>query len=262
MSLDPPAWTTPPDGVPARAPERGQGADDTALQVYLLGAVDFEAALTLQRRLAYEVAGDRKRGALILCEHPPLITVGRQGSRAHILCEADELRARQWQVRWVNRGGGCLLHAPGQLAVYPVLALDRFSLGVQTYLDNLQAVLLALLADFSVTGTVHPGQPGVWVGDRLVASVGIAVREWVAYYGAVLNVNPALAPYRLVRSCAGAEPMTSLARERRGPVRPSLVRQRLAEHFAARFPFSRVAYFSDHPSLSRKARADALASRS
>ncbi len=262
MNPEPPSRTIPPDGVSARAPERGPGADDTALQVYLLGVVDFEAALSLQRRLAYEVASDRKRGALILCEHPPLITVGRQGSRAHILCEPEELRARQWEVRWVNRGGGCLLHLPGQLAVYPVLALDRFSLGVQAYLEQIQAVLLTLLADFSVPGIVRPGQPGVWVGDRLLASVGVAVREWVTYYGAALNVNPALTPYRLVRPGAGAEPMTSLERERRGPVSPSLVRQRLAEHFAARFPFGRVVYFSDHPSLSRKARADALASRS
>jgi lipoyl(octanoyl) transferase len=261
MNPEPPAWTTPPDGVPARAPESGQEADNSALHVYLLGALDFDAVLALQRRLVYEVASDRKRGALILCEHPSLITVGRQGSRTHILCEAEELRARQWQVRWVNRGGGCLLHMPGQLAIYPVLALDRFSLTVPAYLDQFQSVLLALLADFSVLGTVCPGQPGVWVGDRLVANVGIAVREWVTYYGAVLNVNPALAPYRLVLPSAGAEPMTSLERERRGPVRPSLVRQRLAEHFAARFPFARVAYFSDHPSLSRKARADALASR-
>jgi lipoyl(octanoyl) transferase len=260
MNLEPPAPTAPASG-------------DTALQVYLLGAVDFEAALALQRHLVYEVAGDRNRAALILCEHPPLITVGRQGSRAHILCEPDELRSRRWQVRWVNRGGGTLLHTPGQLAVYPVLALDRFALGVQTYLDHLHAVLLALLADFSVMGAVHPGQGGVWAGGRLVAGVGIAVRDWVTYYGAALNVNPALAPFRLVRCdappAAGGRlrpaawdgPMTSLERERHGPVRPAQVRQRLVEHFTARFPFARVAWFSDHPWLRRKARADALASR-
>src|SRR5712691_2702948 len=78
---------------------------DAALQVYLLGLVEFESALVLQRRLAYQVAGDRDGAVLFLCEHPPLITVGRQGSRAHILCEPEELRARQWRVRWVNRGG-------------------------------------------------------------------------------------------------------------------------------------------------------------
>jgi lipoyl(octanoyl) transferase len=226
-------------------------ATGPTLQVYLLGAVDFEAALAFQRRLAYEVAGDRRRAALVLCEHqPPLITVGRQGSRAHILAEPGELRARQWQVRWVNRGGGCLLHLPGQLAIYPVLALDQLGLGLQAYLDRLQEVVTLLLADFGVHGETRTRQPGVWVGARLLAGVGVAVRDWVTYYGAYLNINPALDAFRLVR-CGGAteSPMTSLERERRGPLRPSLARERLIEHFNNRFAFAQMSFFSDHPSL-------------
>jgi lipoyl(octanoyl) transferase len=246
MNVDPP---TPPTAA----------AGATVLQVYLLGAVDFEAALTLQRRLVYEVAGDRSRAALILCEHPPLITVGRQGSRAHILCEPDELRARQWQVRWVNRGGGCLLHTPGQLALYPILALDQLGLSIPAYLDRLHGALQAVAADCSVAVSTPAGKPGLWAGPRLLGGVGIAVRDWVTYYGAALNVNPALTPFRLVR-CGGEGPMTSLERERRGPVRPALVRERLVEHFTTRFPFARTTFFSDHPSLGRKARSDALAS--
>src|SRR5260370_38362874 len=99
------------------------GGADTLLRVYLLGLVEFQAALALQRRLAYEVAGRRGAGALILCEHPPLVTVGRQGSWRQILCEPDLLKAHRWPVRWVNRGSGCVLHLPGRLAIYPILAL-------------------------------------------------------------------------------------------------------------------------------------------
>jgi len=234
-----------------------------SLHVYMLGAVEFEAALAFQRRLAYDVAGDRRRAALVLCEHhPPLITVGRQGSRAHIRCEPDELRARQWQVRWVNRGGGCLLHLPGQLAIYPVLALDQLGLGLQAYLERLQGVVIDLLAEFGVRGEMRHRNVGVWAGTRLIAGVGLAVRDWVTYFGAYLNLNPALDAFRLVRCGGPAEgPMTSLERERRGPLRPSLARERLLEHFAARFGFSQMSFFSDHPTLRRKAPADALASR-
>lgn len=234
---------------------------DAALQAYLLGTVDFDAALAFQRRLVYQVAGEREQGALVLCEHPPLITVGRQGSRAHILAEPADLRSRRWPVRWVNRGGGCLLHLPGQLAIYPILALDRLELGLEAYLRRLEEMIVAVLDDFSVGGEVRPGRPGVWVGDRLVAAAGVAVRNWVAYYGAYLNVDAPLDPFRLVRSGAGHQPMTSLVRERRGPLRPSLVRERLLEHFPARFGFGRVSLFSDHPSLDRKAPADAVAAR-
>lgn len=235
---------------------------DAGLQAYLLGTVDFEAALAFQRRLVYQVAGERSQAVLILCEHPSLITVGRQGSRRHIRCEPEELRARQWRVRWVNRGGGCLLHVPGQLAVYPILALDNLGLGLEDYLDRLHEVVLAVLDDFGVRGRTRPGHPGVWVGPRLIAATGVAVRDWVSYYGMTLNVNPALAPFRLVQ-CDGAadESMTSLERERRGPLRPSLVRERLLEHFAERFGFRRTFLFSDHPALNRKTSSDALATR-
>ncbi len=235
-------------------PSAGTGPDGRLLQAYLFGSLSFDAALALQRRLVYQVSGDRDRAALVVCEHPPLITVGRHGSRAHILGEPEELRARQWPVRWVNRGGGCLLHLPGQFAIYPVLALDRLDLTLEGYLKRLQSVLLAVLDDFSIRGEVRPGQAGVWVGDRLIAEVGVAVRDWVTYYGAYLNVNPALPPFRLVR-CGGpgAEAMTSLERERRGPLRVTLVRERLLEYFADRFGFGQTALFFDHsfhPNLS------------
>jgi lipoyl(octanoyl) transferase len=221
---------------------------DTVLQAYLLGTVDFEAVLRLQRRLLYEVSGDPTQAAVILCEHPPLITVGRQGSRAHILCEAEELRVRQWRVRWVNRGGGCWLHLPGQLALYPILPLDRFGMGLESYLRRLQGVVASFLADFDTPASSLDRRPGVWVDGRLLAGVGVAVRDWVSYFGLCVNVHPPLECYRLIR-CGGRDdhaPMTSLERERRGPVRPALARQRLLEHFSNGFGFCRRALFTSH----------------
>jgi lipoyl(octanoyl) transferase len=229
---------------------RGTLTTDSVLRVYLLGSVEFEAALTLQRTLAFHAAEERRSASLVLCEHPPLITVGRDGSPADIRCDFDELRARRWPVRWVNRGGGCVLHLPGQLAIYPIVALDARGLGVTAYVERLQYILVSMLDDFGVKGVTRPGQPGVWVGPRLIASVGVAVRDWVAYFGAVLNINPDLFPFRIVRSGPNEkEPMTSLARERRGPLRPSLARERLLEHFTTAFPFERTTMFSNHPSL-------------
>jgi lipoyl(octanoyl) transferase len=230
--------------------------------VYLLGSLHVDVAQALQRRLVHQVAGDRAGAALLLCEHPPFISVGREGSRTHILCEPDELRSRQWPVRWVNRGGGCLLHAPGQLAIYPIVALDHFQLGVQAYLDRLHEVIVTLLQDFHIQGQTRAGQAGVWVGARQIAAGGIAVRDWVTYHGLALNINPDLALFRRIHAPGNASPsMTSVERERRGPLRPALVRERVVEYFAARFHCGRVSMFFDHPSLSRKAPLDALATR-
>jgi lipoyl(octanoyl) transferase len=233
------------------------------LCAYLLGEVGFEEAMALQRALVFDVAGARDRLALVLCEHAPLITVGRQGSPAQILCDLDELRARRWRVRWVNRGGSCLLHLPGQLAVYSIVALDRHGLGLEAYLARLHRVLAAVLDDFGVKAAARPGEPGLWVGRRQVAGIGVAVRDWVAYFGAAFNVNPDLAPFRLVRNGGPDDgPMTSLERERGGPLRPALVRQRLLEHYAAAFGCPRTSIFFHHPSLARPARAGAVAAGS
>lgn len=232
----------------------------TCLQVYLQSAVAFDAALAFQRRQVYQTAAVPSVASLLLCEHPPLISVGREGSRAHILYEPRELQARQWDIRWVNRGGGCILHLPGQLAIYSVLDLKHARLGVAAYLQRLTAVICAALADLDVRGHTRAGRAGVWVGDRPIAMVGVAVRDWVAYFGAVLNISTPLDPYRRVRGPRGADgPMTSLERERRGPLRVAHVREQLVEHFAAVFQIPRTTAVFDHPALGRKAYFNAVA---
>jgi lipoyl(octanoyl) transferase len=225
-------------------------ADPANLRVYLLGTLGFDAALHLQQALLSQVAEAPQRAALILCEHEPIITVGRQGSPGAIQASPEDLRARRWAVRWVNRGGGCLLHLPGQLAIYPILPLGELDMGLEAYLGRLHDVLVAVLDDFGVRGEVREEESGVWVGNRLIAGVGVAVRDWVSYFGAVLNVDPDLPSFRLVRTGRPDDgPMTSLARERRGPLRHALVRERFLEHFHATFPFEGSDLFFSHPLL-------------
>jgi lipoyl(octanoyl) transferase len=233
---------------------------DLTLQVFLLGSVDFDDMLRLQRRLVYEVSGDRSRAMLVLCEHPPIISVGRDGSRDHVGYEPHELAAREWPLRWVNRGGGCLLHLPGQLAVYPILPLDRLGFDLRTYLDRLHAVLLKVINNMEVPAVVRPARAGVWAGGRAIAHVGVAVRDWVTYFGAAINVHPDLEPFRRVQVAGpGEPPMTSLVREHREPVRDAAVRQRLVETFTRDFGYVRTALFHTHPALIRSSPSDAVA---
>jgi lipoyl(octanoyl) transferase len=241
-----------PRTMKTTALHRPVGPAATDLRAFLLGTADFEAALRLQHALIQEIAGEGRSPALVLCEHPPLITVGRHGSPGHIRFSAEELEARRWRVRWVNRGGGCLLHLPGQLAAYPIVPLDRLGLGVEAYLELLQRVVIAVLDDFGAVGETKPGRPGVWVGGRLIANVGVAVSEWVAYHGVALNVHPDLTPFRLIQTGPPDEgPMTSLARERHGALRPALVRQRFLEHFSDKFNFKAADIYFSHPALAQ-----------
>ena len=139
-----------------------------AVQFHLLGTVDYEESQRLQRQLVYEAGGqDDGRIVVLLCEHPPLISVGRSGSRGHIRWTNEQLRMRQLDVRWVNRGGGCVLHAPGQLAIYPIVPLAwhgwtvgeylrRFRQALTQTLDELADSVGNICPEFRCLGTQRP----------------------------------------------------------------------------------------------------------
>jgi lipoyl(octanoyl) transferase len=221
-----------------------------ALSAYLLGGLALDALLGLQRRLAYDVGGDRESGAVILCDHPTGVTVGREGSRLHVRLGSDDLRALGWPLRWVSRGGGAMLHLPGQVACYPVLALDHLGLTPAAYIRELEGVVINLLRDYAIAARPDPNRPGVRAGNRRIAHLGVAVRGWVSCFGLVLNVDPDLEPFRDVRCDADPEPMTSVQREAPAlRVRITAVRQRLVELVAGRFGFDRVSVFHTHPGV-------------
>ncbi|MBX9580418.1 MAG: hypothetical protein K2X87_08930 [Gemmataceae bacterium] len=232
------------------------------LRAYRLGRVGFDDLLALQARLAYDVSGDPADGAVILCDHPPGVTIGREGSRAHLRRPPEEFAARGRPVRWVGRGGGALLHLPGQVACYPVVALGRLGLTPAGYVAALQGLVVDLLGDYGLTGEPDPDRPGVRINGRRVAHVGAAVRGGVTSFGLVLNANPDLEPFREVRCDDDPAPMTSLQRETTIRVRVPAVRQRLAELVAARFGFARVSPFHTHPGLAPRPSYHAVATRS
>ena len=216
------------------------------LQVHLLGCAAFEDVLSLQRRLLHQIENDRSQSALIVCEHEPTITVGRLGSRSHIHIELEEMRVRGWHVRWLNRGGGCVFHVPGQLAIYPIVALDRLGFNMQDYLERMTTVARELLEDYMVRAQFDAATGQMFVNERPIAVLGAAVRHWVSYHGLFFNVQPDLDLLRRVRSAAGALPMTSLERERHSPVAMQRMRERAIELVAEQFGCAQTAVFFDH----------------
>jgi len=229
-----------------------------ALEVYLLGLVDFDAALYLQERLMREVSDySDGRGAMLVCEHPPLITVGREGSRSEIRCDQEELTARQVAVRWLNRGGGSLVHAPGQLAVYPILPIARRGWGLLAYRDRLEEALLDLCREMRVGARREPAIAGVVSRGGQLAHVGVAVQSWISSQGVFVNVNPPMDALKLVRS--GGLRATSLAAERGSPVAMPAVRESLVRNLAARLNYGRYHLYTGHPLLRRTKRVVAYA---
>lgn len=229
-----------------------------ATRAYLLGAVPTDDAFAFQRRLAYDVAGDPRSAALILCDHPFGVSIGREGSRAHVRLSQEKLSVRRWSVRYVGRGGGCILHVPGQVACYPIVSLRSLGLTPVEYVSELCRVVADVVAGFGASPAVDAAAPAVRVRGRRIASIGVGVRDWVTSFGVVLNVAPDLAWFRDVDSDGDPMPMTSLQRECPDRVRESAVRQRLLELLTERFRFGRVSVFHSHPTMPPRALRHAI----
>lgn len=232
------------------------------LEVYLLGLVDFDEAQLLQQRLVYDLGESEAAGALVLCEHPPTISIGRSGSRAFIAADDEELKRLGINVRWVNRGGGTSLHLPGQLNAYLALDLSRARLGLRDYLDGLNRAVVALLNEFGLKGVAKPDGGGVFIGNAKVASIGVAVKRWIAYHGVTVNVGPFLEPFQILDEPGpdgGRLRLTSLEAQRQRPAPMPKVRESFIRHLESTFNLSRHHVYTDHPMVRRKARLHAYA---
>lgn len=161
------------------------------MEVEWLGDAAFDVALEHQHRLRERVVGGDP-GRLLLVEHPACLTLGRRGDRRDVLWSDDLLAARGVRVFDTPRGGEVTLHAPGQLVVYPVVVVGR---KIRQHLHALAQTSVALLRELGVTGAAYrEDQPGLWIGETKLASIGIHVSRGVAVQGLSLNlgVDPAL----------------------------------------------------------------------
>ncbi|MGH7930033.1 MAG: lipoyl protein ligase domain-containing protein, partial [Candidatus Binatia bacterium] len=161
--------------------------------------------------------------------------------------------------RWINRGGGCVMHAPGQLAVYPVLPLDRLGIGLAEYRRLLEECAIAACREIRVPAWRFDDEPGVWCRLGQFAYIGVAVKSWVAYHGLFINVSPAMDLIRLVQAGGSGERATSLSAQRERPTPMHAVREGLIRHLVQRLGYQRFHVYTGHPLLRRTERTLSIA---
>jgi lipoate-protein ligase B len=187
------------------------------VQVVRLGRIGYDDALALQRAAAAARVAGTISDVLLLCEHPPVVTLGRSTKADHLTATPAMLAARGVEVREVERGGDVTFHGPGQLVGYPILDLSGYRKDLHWYLRQLEATLIAALSRFDIAAERRPGLTGVWTGNRKIASIGVHARGWVTWHGFALNVTTDLSYFDLMVPCGIADvEMTSIARERPG----------------------------------------------
>ncbi len=217
------------------------------INVVYLGAVDYSTALHLQRTIVHLVKAGRIDATLLLLEHPPVITLGRNAGRQNILATHESLALQGIEVVETDRGGDVTFHGPGQLVGYPIFDLRAFSprLGAVEFVRKLEEVLIRGCGDLGVVTHRIPGLTGVWTeassteassfvsaqpaprGPAKIAALGVHISRGVTSHGFALNITANLDYFKLIVPCGISDkPVTSLARElnllNRGHQTPSL----------------------------------------
>ena len=196
-----------------------------------LGRVEYEPTWRAMQRLV-DARGAEARDEIWFLEHPPVFTLGMNSRPEHLLGTGDI------PVVQIDRGGQVTYHGPGQLVVYPLLDLGRAKLGVRTLVEGIERAIVATVAEWGIEAYGRRDAPGVYVGPRKLASVGLRIRRGCSYHGLALNVAMDLEPFRRINPCgyAGLE-MTQVS-ELGGPADLGAVADALAPRLLAELGFA------------------------
>ena len=229
------------------------------LNLLQLGRTPYAEGLELQRQLIEARHEGRIGNTLVLLEHPPVLTLGRNSSRSNILASDEFLAYRGVEVHEINRGGDVTYHGPGQLVGYPIFDLRSFAprLGAVDFVRRMEEALIRACGDFGVQTARVPGRTGVWtlaggsVLEKKIAAIGVHIARGITSHGFALNVDPDLRDFQLIVPCGISDrEVTSLELEADPPPPMETVRNAVARQFGRIF---------DHQVLWVESLADLLA---
>ena len=211
--------------------------------------MQYNEALVLQK----DIAERRKRGdvedTLLLLEHEPVITLGRNTGDANVLAARAVLDSLGVELVESDRGGDATFHGPGQVVAYPVIDLQPDRKDIRKYVRSLEAVMTSTLDQFGIRSHGRVDLPGVWLDqpDRKIGAIGARVSRWVTHHGFALNVNTDLSYFDLIVPCGIREKgVTSMARELGHVVDMDKVFQTIAAQFSTVFDRRLVMVGSDN----------------
>lgn len=210
------------------------------LSVLHLGRLDYTTGLALQKTLVELRHQQRIGNVLLLLEHPPVLTLGRNSSRANILASDELLVQRGVEIHEINRGGDVTYHGPGQLVGYPIFDLRSFNprLGAVDYVRKLEEILIRACGDYGVRAQRIAGRTGVWtyaggsIRERKIAAIGVHISRGITSHGFAFNVTTDLRDFNLIVPCGIADrDVTSLELETETPPSMESVMHTVSRYF-------------------------------
>ena len=175
--------------------------NSSSARILELGLIDYDRARLIQLQLVDKRIDGRITDTFIFVEHPPTITVGRGALENNILATEETLKQRDVQVCETERGGDVTFHGPGQQVIYPIINLEQRGRDLHRFLRDLEEVVINFLENYDLKGERLPGKTGVWVSDKKICAIGIAVKRWVSYHGLALNLCTDLSYFNLINPC-------------------------------------------------------------
>jgi lipoate-protein ligase B len=186
------------------------------LKFFDFATISYDYACRFQRFLHQQVHEKGIGPCIILCQHHPVITIGRTGSQEEIIAGPCELKKRGIKVYQIERGGKTTYHGPGQLTIYPIIELGLFKKDLRAYLCWLEELGIEILKDFNILVHRRESLTGLWVNQKKVVSIGIAVKKWISFHGLSINIKKEdTANFSLIRPC-GLDVKMTCAEELKG----------------------------------------------
>jgi lipoate-protein ligase B len=189
------------------------------LRILDLGLRDYKEVWSLQKELHSKRVINNIPDTLILVEHNPVITLGKSGRQENIKIPLKLLKEKGIEFYHIERGGDVTFHGPGQLVGYPIFNIKMGLAGIKPFIEKIEEIIIATLNEFGITANKREKMIGVWVGDKKICSIGIAVKQWVSFHGFALNVNNDLGYFDLINPCGFKDiKMTSMQEILKNPV--------------------------------------------
>ena len=208
--------------------ESGRGP----LDIRRLGRIAYADGLALQGRLVDE----RKRGlisdTLLILEHTPVVTLGRNARTENLLVSEERLLSQGVELFEAGRGGDVTYHGPGQVVGYPIVEIPEGRRDVHRYVRELEEVMIRVCADYGFAARRIAGKSGTFVGDNKIGAIGVRISRWVTSHGFAFNVNTNLSGFDLIVPCGLRDQgVTSLAKLLGAEVDQTEVEDRLISRF-------------------------------
>jgi lipoyl(octanoyl) transferase len=210
-----------------------------------LGLIGYERAWDLQKRIVTARKLALIPDVLLLCEHPHVITMGRNGRAEHLLASESMLRARGVEFHATNRGGDVTYHGPGQIVAYPILNLSEIRRDVGWYVRQLEEAMIRTSTEYGITAERREGRTGIWVNvssaseiadEEKLGAIGVHISRWVTSHGLAYNVSTDLSYFDLIVPCGIAgKRATSLKHLLNREVEMNDASQKLVRHLGECF---------------------------